>query len=663
MRLRIDKFRIQLGVALRSFRVAGWAALCAATVHAATNNSSTADSRLRVAPPGAWVKVHSFELPPNNASIQAGDDQRWLLLEHQINAEDNETFVHVVRQILTVSGLQNAANLNIEFDPSYQSLVFHWVRICRGAKVLQQLDASKIKVIEPEHDLDEFVLSGRRTAVLVLNDVRVGDIIDYAYSRKGENPIFGGHFFGVIPLQMEQPAGRMYARVLWPNGRRLYATYHGARAIPAAAKLKDCVEYTWDFRNVPRLHIEDDLPDWYQPLPWVQLSDFQSWAQVNEWALQLFQNRSKLSTGLMRKIAQWRRIRTQEGRVLAVLRFLQDEVRYFGIEIGASSHRPSPASVVFDRRFGDCKDKSLLFVTILRALRIEAYPVLVNTEAGHTLDEWRPSAAAFDHVIVQVRLGEHVYWLDPTACYQRGPLAAHYLPDYERGLVVRPDTRALTVIPQTTGLPETKVTEYFQLHGQNGPGEFKVVTVAEGVDADELRARFATTSREDLANSWLHYYSRLYPAIKAAGPIEFSDNEQQDRVQVTESYTLDKGWERDSEDSLFHCQFYSYSIDALLRRPVDTRRTMPLSVPFPEHRTVRIEVSLPLLWPSYSQNVTVNDPAFTFRANTDVHGRSAVIEYEYRSTADSVPTNRVAEYLDHVNEASKALGYNLVWPP
>jgi len=51
--------------------------------------------------------------------------------------------------------------------------------------------------------------------------VRVGDVIDYAYSRKGMNPVFGGRFTGTVPVQLSEPADRLITRVLWPRQRRL----------------------------------------------------------------------------------------------------------------------------------------------------------------------------------------------------------------------------------------------------------------------------------------------------------------------------------------------------------------------------------------------------------------------------------------------------------
>ena len=393
-----------------------------------------------------------------------------------------------------------------------------------------------------------------------------------------------------------------------------------------------------------------------------ELSEFQSWAEVNQWALGLFQNTENLSPELLQRIEPWRRINNREDQVLAVLRFVQDEVRYFGIEIGASSHEPFPPSIVFARRFGDCKDKTLLFITALRALGIEARPVLVNSTLRHAIETWQPSAVAFDHVITQVRIGGQTWWLDPTDNYQRGPLTAHYLPPYGRGLVVHPRTVGLTVIPHTTGLPKTTTTEYFQLRGKMQSADLKVVTVAEGLDAELLRQQFATTPREDLEKTYLKFYSGLYPAVKKTRPLLFSDNEQLNRIEVTESYLIDKIWVQSDRDLQYRCQFFPYAINALLKKPADTLRTMPLGVRFPQRQVLRTEVVLPEAWPADVQNKQIVDPAFTFRLNLRSYGNKLTLEHEYRSLADSVPVERAADYLQRLEQASQSLGYALRWP-
>ena len=130
---------------------------------------------------------------------------------------------------------------------------------------------------------------------------------------------------------------------------------------------------------------------------------------------------------------------------------------------GVSGYKPEAPSTVFARRFGDCKDKNFLLVTILRALGIEAHPALVNTRLRQTVIELHPSATVFNHVIAQVNLDGQIYWLDATANYERGPLAVRSWPCYGWALVVRPGTTELTAVAPSPELPRTTVTEYIHL--------------------------------------------------------------------------------------------------------------------------------------------------------------------------------------------------------
>ena len=613
----------------------------------------------RVAPPSSWVKPQFFNQQASPSLLDAGSDEHVLLLERQINAHENETFVHCMRQILTVAGVQKEANLTIDFNPGYQSLTLHWVRLWRGAQHLERLDTNQVKVVQPEREMTDYILNGKKSAILVLDDVRVGDVLDYAYSVKGENPVFSGHFYAEVPVQLDQPAERLFTRVLWPNGHRLYAKAHGCSVQPTVVSGKDTMEYDWDLRQMPGITLEDSVPVWYDPEPWVQLSDFKTWAEVNQWALALFKTSPTISPDLARQIAAWKQIPEREGQILAALRFVQDDVRYFGIEIGSSTVKPGDPSTVFTRRFGDCKDKSLLFVTILRALGIEAYPVLVNSTLRRGIADWQPSDGAFDHCIAVARYDDQTYWLDPTMNNQRGLLAAHYLPAYDYGLVISPYTTTLTPIPHTTGLPQTTISEYFVLRGANQPAELKVVTVADGRDAESLRDLFASKKRSDVEKLFTHFYADLYPGIKMASPVVMEDDAQQNKVQTTEFYSIDNIWGSPDKSGKYSCEFYASHIADLLRKPSDTDRKLPLGISYPEHLFLHTEVTLPQAWPAGSEKKTVDDPAFSFRKASLCSGNRLVMEYDYNSLADWVSSDRVGEYIQRLNDASQSLGYNL----
>lgn len=635
-------------------------AVVAMMFHLATAQE-VAGAKLTIEKPASWISPLPFQRLSENTRLDAAESTHFLLMDNQINAGENATFKHVVKQVRTHAGVKTAANLTIDFDPSYQTLVFHWVRIWRGTNSLDRLNRDKIRSVSHEPNLEQLTFLGSESASLVLNDVRIGDIIDYAYTLRGVNPVFDGKFATTIPMQWTFPVDRLFTRLIVPEQRRLYASNHLCFPHATVARRQGVLEYAWDSKKVPALHIEDSLPDWFDPIPSVQISEFPSWAAVNQWALQLFQNDAPLSPELKQKIEEWRRLGRWEDRVLAALLFVQDEIRYFGIEVGASSHKPSDATLVFERRFGDCKDKALLFVTILRALGIEAYPVLVDTDLGRKIAELPPSAQAFNHVITLVRFEGRSYWLDPTATHQPGTLANYRPPNYERGLIVSPRTTSLTTIPQANQNSRTTVSEYFQLRDKFQPADLKVVTVAEGSDAEAFRYKFANTAREDIEKKYLHFYSENYPEIRRTQPIDFHDDPERNRVEITEFYTIPNAWQKPEGELKYQCFFYPALIGSFFINPVDKERAMPLGVRYPAHFIKHTEVQLPDVFTGRREDQVISDPAFSFQKHIRCWGTRLDLDYEYEALDDFVAADRVAEFLRNQNHAFQFLGYSLSW--
>ena len=94
------------------------------------------DSALEAHPPSKWVLPRSFDKPKADDPVDSSLDYRWLLSDRQINAQNDEEFVHQARQILTPAGAQFGAHVMINYDPTCQSLTFHWARLWRGANKL-----------------------------------------------------------------------------------------------------------------------------------------------------------------------------------------------------------------------------------------------------------------------------------------------------------------------------------------------------------------------------------------------------------------------------------------------------------------------------------------------------------------------------------------------
>ncbi|HET9449947.1 MAG TPA: DUF3857 domain-containing protein [Aggregicoccus sp.] len=611
-----------------------------------------------VAPPAPWVQPLPLPREAEAAGPRKGSaGMRFSLVDLQarVGPGGQQThYAHFARTFTSEGGVAEGAQLHFGFDPTYQRLTVHGVWRVRGGERRSIFEPGEVKVIQQERRLEAQLYDGSLTALLFLKDVREGDTVEYAYSVTGSNPVFAGHFSAFVDARYGQPVDLWRYRLLWPEGRTLHVKAHGAKLTPQVrSSAPGEREYTWSQERLEALVTDDDLPSWYQPFPYLQLSDYGSWEAVAAWALPLFQAREDAS---VKQEAEriGREHAGAEARLLAALRFTQDQVRYVGLELGPNSHQPHAPGEVLARRFGDCKDKALLLVTLLRHLGIQAAPALVSTESKQTLDALLPTHSAFDHAIVRAQLAGKVYWLDATRTFERGALARLSPPDFRRALVVAPGTRALEVMAQPEAKEPTVVLEErYSARSRSGPATLTVTTRYSGTDADHWRDSLSTGDREELSRSFLNYYARTDPDIRVAKPLEVKDDPEANTVTFVERYTIENFWRTGGHD------FDADLITQQLERPNISQRTMPYAVRHPRHVQVAIRLEAPERLDVSSEQRTVEGPATRVDYHLRARGSELLLDYRYRSTADAVTAEQMPRHLEAVKEARDNLGYGI----
>jgi hypothetical protein len=349
----------------------------------------------------AWIRA-PMELPPAPA-VATSSSIRMLIVEEQMNVATAEQFTHYAMRIESEAGLQNAGQITQTYASTFQKLRWHYLRVWRDGRKREVLSPDAIQVLRQEEDAERFTYHGWLSAVVILHDIRVGDIIEYASTRIGENPVFMGRYSTTLAGAAGVPVDRLLYRIVTPTQRVLHVKKAGAFRPDYHVERGDATEHIWTAADIPAVQPMTDAPDWEIQYPFVQVTEFSSWAEVAAWGRQLFAVPAEPAPELTeRVITITKNLTTTEAKANAVVRFVQDEVRYLAIHLGESSHRPSPPDEVLNRRFGDCKDKSLLLVALLRQLGMQADVALVHTGWRGHVAELQPSPLCFDHVIVRV---------------------------------------------------------------------------------------------------------------------------------------------------------------------------------------------------------------------------------------------------------------------
>jgi hypothetical protein len=178
--------------------------------------------------------------------------------------------------------------------------------------------------------------------------------------------------------------------------------------------------YTWELRNIEPFKEEEMMPAVKNHIGYIKFapSDWNKWDDISKWYYKdLFEPRLIISTEI-KELTQnlTGNIENKTDKIRKLYDYVK-ELRYVSISLGIGTIQPSAPADVLTRQYGDCKDKSILLISLLKAAGIESQPVLVLTADEGELDPSFP-CWNFNHMIVKATLSPNEkYWLDPTAKY------------------------------------------------------------------------------------------------------------------------------------------------------------------------------------------------------------------------------------------------------
>lgn len=604
----------------------------------------------------SWISPVQYE----EAEAIPGNEYQYFLIDSQDNIPKHAIYRHYATKILNAEGLQSMSNISVDFDPSYQALAFHQIQLIREGVAIDKLAASDIQVLQRETNLERGLYDGSLTALIHLADVREGDVIEYAYSIEGFNPILGNHFSSTLYHQFIIPVNRVFNRIITdPNNDITYKLFEGAQK-PIKRTHNKLTEYTWDLDASSPILYDPNVPSWFNPQIRVSVTTFRNWESVLEWALPLFTIADTENPQLLPNSDS---TLTKEQRIVSLIRMVQDKVRYLGFEDGISAYKPHSPKQVYEQRYGDCKDKSLLLVNLLREEGISAFPVLVHSRLEKETQNCLPSNLAFDHCIVSLEFQGKMYFIDPTISNQGGGIDNIYCPDYSYGLLIKPGQTGLTVIPPSEKA-NIHILETFTIDSVGGKAGLVIETTYSGRKADFTRSEFSTNSRESIQKKYLNFYSNLYPSISQTKDIIFLDEDrnQSNQVILKEFYEIAEYWQenQEEEDGLY-CEVYPIVLEAEISYPNSAARDMPYYLGPPYSFSQIIQVNLPERWQINPQEVEINENGFQYKNMIRYSNNQVTIMHNYDLAKSYISGTSVKQFLQEHEKVQNNLSYYLTY--
>jgi transglutaminase-like putative cysteine protease len=609
-----------------------------------------------------WLqKVAIVDKKPEYKNIS--DGYFIFLSERQNNLETKEHYTHIIREISSSTGVQNGSEISISYDPSYEKLIFHKLTIWRDNKPIEKLNAHNFKILQNEKELSRFIYSGLFTAYAILDDVRKGDRIEFAYTIAGRNPVFT-KYASTFYFESSSQCVNVYQNIIF-NPSRVIKTKN-FNNVPTLKKsvVNGLNVYEWQ-SAMSKTHVyNDNEPSHYDPYARVQISEFNDWKEVVDWGLSLKKFDLKNSKILNDKIEDLKQKskNNKEKYIELATRFVQDEIRYMGIEIGEYSHRPNTPEKILKQRYGDCKDKSTLLGYILNQNGIEAYSVYLNTYLNKETDKLLPSPTVFNHEVLVVEYDDRNLFIDPTMSDQRGPIFENYFPYDANVLIIKPGANSLKLTPRQF-IGKTKVQSVFKVADTSTKKKtvFNITTTYTKNFADNFRLELNSNGADNLEKTYTEYYANIYPGLVATAPLNITDNELENTITVKEAYEIEKFWikEDDKSDKLL-AYFYGEIISGQLK-PLKNYRNAPFSLTYPATTEQNIKIILPEAWDLSDDNLTIDNENYRFSYNAHTVLDTLTLNYFYQNFKSELQPKDLEAYIKDKKEINNALSYGVYW--
>ncbi|MBF8263290.1 MAG: hypothetical protein HW387_955 [Parachlamydiales bacterium] len=610
-------------------------------VEGKTNTFSPINVTLYQSPIPFWIKPISISKPSNSFSLDEPNNPN-LLIDNQVDIASDTDYIHHAFKIWNAFDANDLSNLEISFDPALQALTIHECKVYRQGKWIDKLDMNEIRIIQREEELEDNIYDGQLSALLFLEDIREGDLLEYSYSTKAT---VIDKFSCYFPLQFQQRWEKYYGRIVKAPHQTL-RTQINPTDFDCNYKESD-EELSWLIEPCVPYKKESDLPPGYPIRATLEVTEYRDWNEVASTEALLYPLNPAFDRDpeVIQLVNTWKTSSSgPEERAVKALHFVQDEIRYLGMEEGISKIKPADPLVTLKKRFGDCKCKTQLLRAFLALLDLPSDPCLVHSERQDSLKNHLPSPMFFNHVIVRLECGGKTFYIDPTVMYQGGGLEQMDFP-YGAGLVISDKTQDLDEISMPIVFPEIESHTIFDIR-KGLDVEMKINLHFKGKEANFSRYMLKKRGLNKFSEYHLQGFTSQFDDYKVITPFKIDDNREANELMATATLRLKNPWKSSSQSNSF--LYIPCFLSDYINQPIDMDRSCPLKLPDARTRET-IEVHGGSL---DTPSDTIEHKAFTFSTNAS---RSDRIECELMTHLNVLDPKDLPSFCEKLNEASQAM--------
>ena len=354
-------------------------------------------------------KAADYKNPYPSAVILLYDER------YSVNKTNKVVFKkHVLTKVLTEGGKQ-FSTVALSFDSYFQKLKINVARTIQPNGDIVNIAPEAITEESPYESLP--IYSDIKIKKMTFPAASVGSVMEYEVEYTMDyKDLPGFSVLFTVPLNWILLSARFSVEV----PKETSVKFNAVRIVNSQPKILSSGgrdTYSWEENNVWVKGSEQPfLPAYMKFGPYISFSTIKSWEDVYMGCRKLMQGQAEPDKNIKAKVTELSQgIEKDRAKIIKRLyEYVSQNIQYVAIEWGLSAFKPYSAAEVFKNKYGDCKGKSALLISMLKSAGIKADYALVLT-VNHGFIESEVPSVSFNHVIVAVFKDNGYLFMDPTA--------------------------------------------------------------------------------------------------------------------------------------------------------------------------------------------------------------------------------------------------------
>ncbi|MBU0692332.1 DUF3857 domain-containing protein [bacterium] len=367
-----------------------------------------------------------FPYEPSNAVV------RYDCTFVDLNADGtSETLKHYRVALLTDRSIRQYAQDITVYNLGYDTVEVVAARIYLPSGKIVEVDSESVKDV-PMPAFGKFYLQNVREKIITFPELTKGAEIEVAYKEITREPPIDGEFNLTEYFIHSDPVQEKYVEIEASETVELNWKVRSGEAQYLKSTSDGITRHVWNAENISQLVPEPGMPPVPEVAAQLLVSTIDDWETWSKWYFALSEPETIADDAIRDQVQELTEGKPREEAIRAIFYFVSNKIRYVDTALTGkkAGYKPESAPVTFRNKYGVCRDKAALMVSMLREAGIESNIVLMNPV--WKIDQDIP-ADQFNHAIVAVYEGDEVVYIDPTIEKTVDYLAAN---EQDRGVLI-----------------------------------------------------------------------------------------------------------------------------------------------------------------------------------------------------------------------------------